>query len=837
MYQQKVELVLAAWPKTKITELVMRLILNCQGSAFAKLQLHQTELMENDEKSVKRLVELLGGHWGRIGLERQYEEAEQALFNTTQLRDESNDSYLARSDIAWSKFLSQKLSMSDLQAFVLLRGSTLSSEEKKRVVLEADNSLEGKLTVNRVSESVRLLGASFFQEMTGQKSGAKQKVYSVDALVTEHGDDEDLGFTAQDDITEDDFVECLIGEGDDDATLVADFEAAATEVLQDDPELASAFSAYTEARRRLSEKFKNRGFWSTSTRTSSQSSKGKFGSAKGSGKRKSWSQKPRRSLQDRILNSYCRNCNRKGHWKAECPYKSSGGQNVSVSAGGSTGNPSVPATTVTVDQHDDVLPFEFLDLPDAQHGAHNDALPIYMQLFNPTRSGNRKLGYHSGIHGESTGDSLVTSDQYPTAHARLKAWGFRTENQEPAKKRLAQTLLKCPHVPGRHHPSVSAVTSQKGPTESDRSCQPLVSEATVCFATHGPYGILDLGASKTVIGSDHVAELIRSLDAEIRQRLTRCTCNITFRFGNQGTLASQHALVVPIGSLKLKIAIVPGATPFLMSNSLMRALGARIDCFARKLSSPLLQADMPLQLTPKGLFLVDLNNLVRLAQTGNGVTDSASAETSAETFMSMEPEAKPSGASRQRLRALQITSATQPESLDHLTLEELAPEIIAFGQKHQGKSFEEAWGDQEWVQFMISRYQTSTKEAHRRFLRYVELKVEDMESQQTVQPRTNQPVVTARLQARPKPMPKSIATPSHISSLDGDEDWDVEPETYSPEIMGHPPPIPMAENMAALQTRMLHMETALSRVIQHIEDQAMQNQAMQSKGNVNPEGN
>ena len=162
VYQQKVELVLAAWPKTRITELVMRLILNCQGSAFTKLQLHQAELMENDEKSVKKVIELLGGHWGRIGLERQYEEAEQALFNTSQLKDESNDSYLARSDIAWSKFLSQKLSMSDLQAFVLLRGSTLSPEEKKRVILESDNSLEGKLTVRRVSEAVRLLGATFF---------------------------------------------------------------------------------------------------------------------------------------------------------------------------------------------------------------------------------------------------------------------------------------------------------------------------------------------------------------------------------------------------------------------------------------------------------------------------------------------------------------------------------------------------------------------------------------------------------------------------------------------------------------------------------------------------
>eukprot|EP00435_Cladocopium_sp_Y103_P073407 s3_g43.t1 len=576
MYQQKVELVLAAWPKNRITELVMRLILNCQGSAFAKLQLHQTELMENDEKSVKRLIELLGGHWGRICLERQYEEAEQALYNTQQIKDESNDSYLARSDIAWSKFLSQKLSMNDLQAFVLLRGSTLSPEEKKRVVLEADNSLEGKLTVNRVSEAIRLLGASFFQEMVGQKTSTKQKVYSsVDTLVTEHGDDDELGYHAQEDFGEDDFIDCLINEGDDDATLVADFEAAAAESLQDDPELASAFSAYTEARRRLTEKFKNRGFWATSTRTSSQSSKGKFGSSKGSGKGKNaWSsQKPRRSLQDRILNSYCRNCNRKGHWKAECPYKSSSGQSQSNQTS-ATGAMSAPATTVTVDQPEDVLPQEFLDLPDVHPRASDDALP-------------------------------------------------------------------------------------------------------------------NLGASAVSLSG----------------------------------------------------------------------LGTKIP---------------------------DMSSL------------------------------------SQRLRALQIPASTNPESLSHLTLEELSGEKISFGQKHQGRTHLEAWEDQEWVQFMVSRYQGSTKEAHRRFLRFVELKVEEMERSQAVIPRASRSGGGHQLQARPKVVAKSMATPSHISSLDGDEDWDVELEMYAPMTTNQQPDL-LTENVTALQARMLNMENALSRVIQHIEDQAVGN--------------
>ena len=102
--------------------------------------------------------------------------------------------------------------------------------------------------------------------------------------------------------------------------------------------------------------------------------------------------------------------------------------------------------------------------------------------------------------------------------------------------------------------------------------------AIACFASHGSHGILDLGASKTVIGSQHLGDLINSLDASIRQKLSRCPCQIVLKFGNQSTLASKEALVVPIGTLKLKIAVVPGGTPFLISNTLMRTLRATIDC-------------------------------------------------------------------------------------------------------------------------------------------------------------------------------------------------------------------------------------------------------------------
>ena len=181
----------------------------------------------------------------------------------------------------------------------------------------------------------------------------------------------------------------------------------------------------------------------------------------------------------------------------------------------------------------------------------------------------------------------------------------------------------------------------------------------------------------------------------------------------------------------------------------------------------------------------------------------------------------------QRLRQLQIPSSVPVESLEHLTLSELATEAICFGTKHQGESFEQAWNDQEWVSFMVARYQNSLKDSHRRFIRYVELKVEALERGQESIPR-DMPVMPntgrARPKAKGKPMAKSIATPQHTCLPDGDEDWDlehVEPGMYDPPTMNSQ--VTMPEDLHALQTRMLHMESALTRVIAHIENQAIQN--------------
>ena len=132
------------------------------------------------------------------------------------------------------------------------------------------------------------------------------------------------------------------------------------------------------------------------------------------------------------------------------------------------------------------------------------------------------------------------------------------------------------------------------------------------------------------------------------------------------------------------------------------------------------------------------------------------------------------------------TGASDLASLDHLTLEELATETIAFGQKYKGHQYQDTWQDQEWIQFMVSRYQNSSKEEHRRFLKYVELQVSAIEQGQGTAPVSSQTVIAPRAKPKVKPMAKSIATASGTSSPAGGKRMghghrDVRPTDYEPD--------------------------------------------------------
>ena len=109
-----------------------------------------------------------------------------------------------------------------------------------------------------------MIGSGFFQDMVGFKKEKGLKTYDHTAFTleeqSENMDTKNETFWVQDDFLDDSTLESLAAEDDDDAALVLQFEDAVAETVQNDAELCAFYSSYQEARKRLSEKVRFRGF-------------------------------------------------------------------------------------------------------------------------------------------------------------------------------------------------------------------------------------------------------------------------------------------------------------------------------------------------------------------------------------------------------------------------------------------------------------------------------------------------------------------------------------------------------------------------------------------------
>ena len=564
IWASKVELLLATWPPQKITELATRLILGCCGTAYQKLQLNQKEILVNDAKGIRKLVELVGGTWGQIPLEKKYEIVEKAVFRTQQKSDETSDSFISRSDVVWTELEAKGIGLPEIRSYILLRGSRLSSEDKKKVLVESGVEGSGVLKLPKVVSAIRMLGSGFFQDLTGAKRDKGLKTYDHTAFTVEEGSDHEETFWAYDDTLDDQVLESLAGEDDDDAALVLQFEDAVSEMVQNDNELCALYSSYQDARKRLSEKVRFRGFWKVKS-----SEKGKSKGYKGSKGR------GKQSLANRIASSYCRVCQKKGHWKNECPQLRDRGSLASSSAASTipTSFVEVQEPALTVVQDD--------DLPDVPMSEDFDGQVC---------------------------ETFVSMSMMNTITP--KKWPARNKLRE-----LIRTLSDKPQLEpfGRMCPASESM-SPDDQNSKPKPSQNLSSTATIAihetlFASTGTVGVVDIGASQTVIGDKQVPELLSQLPSEIRQQVRQVKCNLVFRFGNHQTLVSKRALLMPLGKVSFRIAIVPGQTPFLLSNSFLKGIKAVIDTDDETLWSKLLRKPLQITRTAKNLFLMDINQL------------------------------------------------------------------------------------------------------------------------------------------------------------------------------------------------------------------------------------
>ena len=139
-------------------------------------------------------------------------------------------------------------------------------------------------------------------------------------------------------------------------------------------------------------------------------------------------------------------------------------------------------------------------------------------------------------------------------------------------------------------------------------------ESVAMFVSHGPFGIMDMGASQTVIGRQQVPDLLKHLPVAVAAQVQKVPCQTIFRFGNSSTVSCREALLVPLNQWNFKICVVETKTPFLIFQQCFKNSGCsnRHRTGHRVFSK--IQTTMPLMLTEKKLYLVDFCELIRKAQ-------------------------------------------------------------------------------------------------------------------------------------------------------------------------------------------------------------------------------
>ena len=760
-YTKKIEFLAGLWPPEHLSHLAPRAAMLCEGSSFKRImRLDPTKLKVNSLDGVKLLVSTLGGIWGKSNLEDKFERFERAIFSTVQRQDESHESYLARHDYQFEELLQMGVGFNEVRAYILLRNSGLGSEDKKKLIVDAKGELEYKSIVS----SLKLLGSKFFHEVqTGNRSLGRNKTYDVNAVF-----DEDPQVQSADDETAfmgeswDDY-EIQYDDSDPDAVVRMQFEENLVEALQCDSELAACYNTYLDARKRLADKGRNRGFWNP---------KGYAGYQKGKSKGKSKGMfKGRKPLAQRILESECRRCGMKGHWKAECPLNK--GSSAATSTTGATN--SAFAGTVTVlsadatDQDMIVVNSQFGDVPRFKQ------IPSCSQAMCFVNVGDQSMG--RGILS-------------PQAISRF--------------------LSSLKHRLSPQHESQSEPCGTGQPT-------PVTDVAM--FVSHGPYGIMDLGASQTVIGSQQVNSLLSNLPSEIQSRVQKVPCQTVFRFGNSSTVMCQQALMIPLGAWMVKVCVVNSQTPFLLSNNVFRTLGAQIDTAQDVVYFAKLGFSMDLTLSEKKLYLIDFCELVKrsfeISFSGSKVPDSAKPVmlAASDAFQdSVEETQKSNPCSDDRDQPSPVAAFNRPSGLVQSVSdrnhglkdpcrsvlrsggdqgergvhedvdEELSQMRISFGETKLNQKFIDVIEqDPKYVKWFSKKYAESQKKAHQAFLYFLNLYVERLELTQEgiTMGSTKFQAVSETLKPKSKCAPKPSMVSEDISSWSEDElerSWSVEDE-------------------------------------------------------------
>ena len=205
-------------------------------------------------------------------------------------------------------------------------------------------------------------------------------------------------------------------------------------------------------------------------------------------------------------------------------------------------------------------------------------------------------------------------------HNKGYKWGNKHVDNQGPKEEHAKTPENLNKQPGHRisSPKMKTLLNGSKPKE-DAECH--TSQVPMSHVQANGLAILDTGASRSVIGIEHVPAVMQKLPPRVRQAVKECPSKVGFRFGNNQIAYSFKQLQIPLEQGKrriwLLIEVVPKATPFLLSIKAMKSLGASIDLANNTCYLKTLDRSLPLKENTNGLFVIDMADLCQAKQHPN----------------------------------------------------------------------------------------------------------------------------------------------------------------------------------------------------------------------------
>ena len=207
-----------------------RLAMLCRGTAWGQVKSLPAPSLVDEVNGVKTLLTALST-WEGPSEMRTFELFERAIYKTTQRPDESSLSFVNRLQVAFNELGSTTID--EMRAFLLLRQSALTSEDKKKVL----TMTQGKMDKGLIEQSMRTLATSI---LSGEP---KKKIYPVNYVKPEVKEipENDSTVTAyytnvdEEDVDQES-IEQWANQGDADALQVQAFEKDLEDLFQEIPD-------------------------------------------------------------------------------------------------------------------------------------------------------------------------------------------------------------------------------------------------------------------------------------------------------------------------------------------------------------------------------------------------------------------------------------------------------------------------------------------------------------------------------------------------------------------------------------------------------------------------